>query len=279
MNEKFTELIKMAIGDERTQKQFAAESGISAEHLSRIIRNPEKHTPTESTLEKIADHSEGRVSVADLKSALDMEISAEDKKTQIGVLPPARRNAIVAGDMKKGIKELFLSRPVRYGSFEEMFDILHMLYGWGEFSYKIEKDEEYDTKINGQKGGAERFASFTVSWDDEESLCQMAFILYFCKTEGNGIIITDAAFDLDTLIKYGHPLAYEAEALMEGDGTDPDDYTLVYLTSYHKTPILSEKEDACNEFDIFAERLLNAAKTKEELLALETVIKRMRADN
>lgn len=60
-----TELIKKAIG-KRTNKAFAAEIDLSATHLSRILRNYFDYPPRKSTLEKIALHSEGRVSLEDL---------------------------------------------------------------------------------------------------------------------------------------------------------------------------------------------------------------------
>ena len=58
-------LIKKAIG-KRTHKAFAEEIDLSATHLSRIIRNYFSYPPRKSTLEKIALHSEGRVSLDDL---------------------------------------------------------------------------------------------------------------------------------------------------------------------------------------------------------------------
>lgn len=233
MESEFVELIRKAIGKERTQKQFAAEAGISAEHLSRIIRNPDKYRISDQVIEKISDHSEGRVSIIELKRALSMDITEEDKITQIGSLTPQRRNAIVAGDIKKGIRELALSRPVRYSSFDDFFDILHMLYGWGEMFYGIVREDTLPKDRGDKKHGAGNYAMFTYSWDDEKSLCEMAFVLYFCRTTDGGLIILDADFDMETLLEYGHPLVCEAEALMEGDGTEAQDHTIVYLTTYH----------------------------------------------
>ena len=267
MNKTFVSLVKEAIGEGRTQKQFAAESGISAEHLSRILKNPER-TPSGRTLEKIADHSEGRVTLADLKRSLSMEVTDEDKKTQIGLLPSERRNAIVAGDIRKGVKELALSRPVKYVSLDEFADTLHMLYGWGEYRFDITEDDEYTTEKGNSRYGAERLATVLMSWEDEESLCEMAFVLFYCKTE-KGIIITDAAFDLDTLLKYGHPLAYETEALLEGDGIDTKDCTLVYVTTFHKK--LPEQAGAAG---ITADMLIELTQTPEEVQVLKKLINR-----
>ena len=63
----------------------------------------------------------------------------------------------------------------------------------------------------------------------------------------------DADFDMETLLEYGHPLACEAEALIEGDGIEAQDHSIVYLTTYHKN-LKKENPDELAEEDMEPEQ-------------------------
>lgn len=67
-NERLIQLIKRAIGD-RTQQTFATVAGISQYNLSRIMHGNTKGNIQKSTLKRIADASEGRVSESELQMA------------------------------------------------------------------------------------------------------------------------------------------------------------------------------------------------------------------
>lgn len=57
----------------RTQAQFANDSGISAEHLSRMLNADTIHRPTKATLHKIAAAAKNGVTFQDLMDALDKD--------------------------------------------------------------------------------------------------------------------------------------------------------------------------------------------------------------
>lgn len=57
----------------RTQAQFANDSGISAEHLNRMLNADVIHRPTRATLMKIASAAKNGITYQDLKDALDKE--------------------------------------------------------------------------------------------------------------------------------------------------------------------------------------------------------------
>ncbi len=274
MEYRFIELLKKAIGNERTQKQFAAEAGISAEHLNRLIKQTNNHRPAISTLEKIADHSEGRVSVAALKKSLGIEPTPADEKADLNAIGYQRRNAILAGDMKNGVLELSMKTPHRYNSLEDMLDMLVLLYGWSETTYRIERGEVYQNRAD-SRNGAENFACITVTWNSSECKCDLAFVLYYCYTAGDGIIITDTAFDLASLCHEKHPLAEEARfGILSGEDPDPQDIPLVYVTTVHDNASNDSVPDS--DFDKYSEVLFEAAESKEELEIIKHVISRVR---
>ena len=63
--DKFRKLLKKAIGD-RKQKEFAEIAGLSYFNLNRMLKNDSNGVPKRSSLEKIAEASEGRVTVSQL---------------------------------------------------------------------------------------------------------------------------------------------------------------------------------------------------------------------
>ncbi len=275
MEYRFIDLLKKAIGNERTQKQFAAEAGISAEHLNRMIKQTASHKPAVVTLEKIADHSEGRVTVAALKKSLGMELTPFDEKADLDTVDYKRRNALIAGDMKTSVLELSMRTPHRYSSIEDMLDMLVLLCGWSETTYRIEREEVYQNQTV-SRNGAENYACITVTWNCSDCRCDLAFVLYYCYTAGNGVIITDAAFDLVSLCREKHPLAEEVQfGMLTREDSEPQDIPLVYVCTLHDTKN-GIKNIECTDFDKYAELLLNAAADKNELAVAEKLIKRVR---
>lgn len=68
----FRNLLRGAICN-RTQAQFANESGISAEHLSRMLNSDTIHRPTKATLIKIATAAKNGITFQSLQDALDQD--------------------------------------------------------------------------------------------------------------------------------------------------------------------------------------------------------------
>ena len=70
--DSFRGLLRGAICDV-TQAEFAAESGISAEHLNRMLNSREINRPSATTLHKIAAVARNGITFQDLKNSLDRE--------------------------------------------------------------------------------------------------------------------------------------------------------------------------------------------------------------
>lgn len=95
---EFRKLLRKAIGA-RSQAQFANESGISPEHLNRILNMEAIHRPTKSTLLKMSSVAKNGITYQMFEDALDMD----DNRN------PRNRNRMkllndVGKDIKKKIK-------------------------------------------------------------------------------------------------------------------------------------------------------------------------------
>ena len=111
----------------RTQVQFAADSGISRAQLSRLLKGEFSTPPSKETLEKIVDHSAGRVNMAKLKKALGLTVLTSDSNDDFETLPYGRRNAVQAEELRRGLTEL-TDKPIKYKALEEILTTLTLLY-------------------------------------------------------------------------------------------------------------------------------------------------------
>lgn len=79
--ETFRQMLYGAICN-RTQAQFALESGISAEHLSRMLNMEKIYRPNRQTLAKIASAAKNGITLQDLTDALDQDDGTTNHPSQ-----------------------------------------------------------------------------------------------------------------------------------------------------------------------------------------------------
>ena len=206
-NKDVIELIKKAIGD-RSQKDFAAEADISVYNLNRMLN--EKYTtaiPRRSTLQKIADASQGRVSREELLEACGYG-TKEDEKGPVYTDAEAerlkRKSLAEAVEVCEGIGK-FAGTAQKYKSLNDFMDSVFVLYSTtDDISLKVISDEEYTG--TGHKG-AERMIHckfrFSRNFSIHESV--VYFTLFCCRTENGGYIVSDAVFNLQDLVDLNHP--------------------------------------------------------------------------
>ncbi len=70
---KLSRLILLAKGS-RSQKDFAEECGVTAQHLCKCIKKKIIHTPSVAFLKKIASHADNNVQLSDLLSAAGYDV-------------------------------------------------------------------------------------------------------------------------------------------------------------------------------------------------------------
>ena len=220
----FEELLKLAIGKLGNQNEFAKRAGISHEYLNRMLRHPEKYRPSRATLRKIADASNGRISLDRLERSCgyDPEKKEEDNTDAIGKYYDAIESV---REFKRGVLD-FCGRATRYDSFYDILETVGMLYGDRQYRYRIEDEKDYTGR---GRAGAEKTANVFVEFSTEEYTCTLGFVLFYCKTEKGGIVFSDAAFDLITLNEFDHLVG--GKKLRE-ISTLPDQSRTAYQTVY-----------------------------------------------
>ncbi len=284
----FKELILEAVGTNRSQRQFAADSGISRATLNRMLSDDYDSEPSKGILEKIADHSAGRVTVAMLKESLGLELTDEEKKdVNIWELPYNRRNAIMAEELRAGLLAL-TSKPHRYENIQSIFEITNMLYSRVMITTMFaNKPRDIAEEASKKHNGAEKYANGYINWEDGETEVRFGCTFFLCETTGGGVVITDIAFDPKTLYTYKHDIALEIiDGLDTGDNEfNPDEYSITYLTTLKNTEAgipagqslkgyWEAKE--LNEQAMY-ERLSEVA-DKEEMIALDSIFKKLRGE-
>ncbi len=285
MNSSFRELLLRAIGEERTQKQFAEDTGISQVHISRMLSDDFSGTPELQTLEKIADNSEGRVSLAQLKESLGMHVTRKDLMESFSELPYQKRAAIMCNELRSGIRQLTKDAH-KFNDFDDLFDILDLLYARDALSHKTYVSPVGKLKDHKKLNGAEKYANGYITWEDDEVSVEFGFTLTFCDTTGGGIIVNNALFDVVTLNEFGHETAKEiVEQLSSGEDGGPEDYPLCYLITVKRSEedVERDMEGAKRDFadtkvDVNIDMLYQMARFDNEKKVLDTLFARMRRE-
>ncbi len=100
----FRELLHGAICN-RTQAQFANETGISAEHISRMLNAKTIHRPNKQTLMKIAANAKNGITYQDLLDALNEE-DENYKPPTLSDIQRNHSNRIAAYEFKQNFEEV-----------------------------------------------------------------------------------------------------------------------------------------------------------------------------
>lgn len=230
------ELIRKAIGG-RKQADFAEIAGLSPFNLNRLLNQDEPAIPRKSTLKKISDASEGRVTEAQILHACGYEtaLTADEKEEKT----PQEANIAIASAIKEGIEEIS-GRANKYASIEDMLETVALMKAQ-KYNIHFQVDEEKKYFGTGKRG-AERYANITCKWSCMEYDGVEAFSIYFCKTENGGVIISDCEFVLEALLKLNHP---EAEKflmwLSEQGDVKYTDYPIVFRCTKHQSTDAEKK--------------------------------------
>lgn len=193
---RFRVLLRQGIGT-RSQKAFAAETGISYEHLNRMLNNREINRPTRKTLESLAGKME-TVALDDLLKACGYE--AIDIHNKAEEVEEGLKNAMDELVKKDGIQI--------WSSLKEVLDVAKLLHLEESGDFICAKEEMLNEglrNINCSEGrriynGAERYCKVTFSWGiAKEYDCRTYLILFFAPTCGGKVVITDYAMDAETL--------------------------------------------------------------------------------
>lgn len=199
--ERYQSLLENAMGS-FSQKEFAERAGISQFNLNRMLRVDEdadaSHpVPRKSTLQKIAEASQGRVSENQLYAACGYEIV---KPVIDANLVPQEYNLRLMQSVKDGISKMSQS-SVRYDSLASFLDAVKSAYGINDMYYRMLTYENFDGIGH---NNAERVANCFFLWCNKGYRSIFSFSIFYCKTRRGGCIINDAVFDLGSLLELKH---------------------------------------------------------------------------
>ena len=227
--ERCKELVRRAIGD-RTQKEFADIAGLSQYHLSSLLSDKVSGVPRKSTLQKVADASQGRVSLALLLDACGYEQASSVPVVSDG-MSPEETNLAMARKLCETLQSM-AGHANKYRSVADMLETAALTVGLDRMGVSVfTPTPEY--KGTGRRG-AERYAHADILWIRAGYDAIFSVEVFFCNTEGGGCIISDCAFDLETLLKQSHPTAQKflSNAIDKGDVCYAD-YPIVFTCRKH----------------------------------------------
>lgn len=182
---KFRELLRAGIGT-RTQKDFAAEVGLSKEYLNKMLNATEISRPSRGTLTSLAAHMT-HITLSELLTSCGYEVVPVEERVKNleSLLEEGLRNVTEAGKPWK--------------DFGDLFDLIDSLFMEETCRFHIIKQEE----LVEQKENGEQYAAVEALWGDSEYRFTTGFLLYYCETTKGRII--PAGFTMDPEDLNQHP--------------------------------------------------------------------------
>lgn len=185
----FRNLLITAIGD-RSQAEFAKRSGISPEHISRMLNNSYINRPSLSTLRKIAGNANGGITLDELKSACGYEESTSkirENETGEEFIERVRVKALERAS--------YLEAIVDFTDFEESY--WTSIY---DFVSSLFKDIEIGIKVGDTTTISATDHIYgcmvTLSWGEDEYYAEAHMVVHFHEDEpGDEILkVIDGAY-------------------------------------------------------------------------------------
>lgn len=250
---EFQELIKKAIGPNRTQSEFAKDAGITPQYLNRLLNSDAVGKPTKSTLAKLAGNSFSGIPLATFMKACGYEDTEDTMKSELRKLPIYERIQRCVETITDGIKKLSGSNTI-YNSLYECVDTFFTIYDEEDVSVYIGKPMDVP---KGEVRFAEKASVITISWSDEYDFevrnvkykgfsAKLDILIFYSETTGGSVIICDVKTDQKSLIDYNSDVAFELDSM--GEYREDGYACVIQYNRKHKIPTGATAE----------ERLLNA---------------------
>lgn len=202
---QFRELLKKAIGD-RTQKEFASVAGLSHTNLNRMLNTDNNGVPALSSLEKIAQASQGRVTFHQLRHACGYEtkddnVIPKDDDTNILNVPDGAKNCVSSVMKLKSALSRLCGHAQKYGSIENMLETASLMADMPFVHFVIHDSKDYPGP---GRLGAEHYVNAAYVWCELGFKVVFLFSVFYSITENGGFIFSDCAFDLSSLLSLSH---------------------------------------------------------------------------
>ncbi len=204
--ERFKFYLQKALGEMKAV-DFAEIAGVSRYQISRYLNCASKNVPSKTTIRKIAQASEGRVTETQLLYACGYPVlaySEEDRKAFDEGLKEERVLNRIAF-FTNGLKEL-VGKAAKYASIEALLDSVNLSHADGVMEFVIK--DEYECYGNTHLS-AENRCTVNARWTDkDQGLIEYTFVLYYCKTANGGYIFSDLETNLEDLTRLDIQEAY-----------------------------------------------------------------------
>lgn len=228
---EFQELIRQAIGPNRTQSEFAKEAGITPQYLNRLLNSDSVGRPTKTTLMKISGHSFSGIPLATFMKACGYTDADDTMREELRKMPLKDRINRCVNSIITGFGKLAGDRAI-YNNLYEYTDSVLMIYDEEDVSVSI---GEPKTINKGEFGSAEKVVIATLSWDDDYPIgitnnpetdgytiskwdgfaAELDVLICYSETTGGSVIIFDTKSDQKTLMKYHSDVAYQIDTMDE----------------------------------------------------------------
>lgn len=188
MNDEFRNLLKIAIGTQSTQKEFAAHAGLSNEHVSRMLQKNNLSKPNIETLKKIVQGSDGRVSLVDLFTACGYSLDSLPKEDAFLLRMASYYQTLQEPNFVLSLKQS-ITKIKRKMIFYRLYDFaLYIISDVSELlDFKLSEPRkcEDESKVFAEY---EVDISFGLKVTHHEIL---QTTIYYCQTEKGYVLITD----------------------------------------------------------------------------------------
>lgn len=191
----FKRLLKIIMEDS-TVPEFSKKTGISAQHIRRLLKDDYKGVPSTDTLDRIHSVSYGRVDLKKLYESCGYDFEESNSKN---------KNINLDGRDLIYQKAYFIQNHLN--------EAIEHIRGWSNLDYFIhyikswfyndnieiniiEKDKKYTDAGN---VGIEKYSIFNAIFEDNEVIITVYFALTHSYTEGKKMIIFNSIFDYKSL--------------------------------------------------------------------------------
>lgn len=239
---EFRALLRRAMGG-MTQKAFADESGISVEHLNRMLNNDLISRPSKTTLRKILAVATD-INPYDLYDACDYERIETRSGVRIAryQLPFEERLTRMAEDLRDSFRRM-IQDAVPFVTFDTAMSVYRARYTLNV------RDIRYDFNrrtVNPTHYKGEFVLPCIARWQTDKDTRQCYdvrtyFALFGIETKNGSIMLTDVAVDAKTLMDLGYLPQTCVDALYE-DGTNVNELPYFsVVTVKNKKPSVEQK--------------------------------------
>lgn len=231
---EFRSLLKEAMGN-KSQKEFAEMTGLSSEHLNRMLNQALIARPSEQTLQKIVQ----AVPMLDAR-ALYSSCGYEPRgriMMDLAKMSLTDVMRMVATKLKMGFS-LMVQEMRCWPSLDDVLREYRSRYGWELFNIQVSNDTWKQNMDEFHKG---YYSVFCVAhWMKSNGLLtyhkgETFFMLYFMKLDNGMYFLTDVAIDGRTLSLYGNLPEYLKEMVYE-DGEDMTSFPYCCVTTEKQRP-------------------------------------------